>query len=121
MPVTRISFGRSGVFTWSGGPDEPVDVTRLAAEVGIACRVFFAPEVWAYCEPEAPHADELMNQAERDQRARHILVGLARNISKFQGGRLLFRSNGARRQAMLAAEAYDDGYQAEITVKIAVK
>ena len=41
----RIGFGRSGLLTVAGDVDSPVEVTRIAVEVGINCQVHFAPEV----------------------------------------------------------------------------
>jgi hypothetical protein len=103
QPITIHIAGRSGVLTRVDA-DGPVDVTRLAAEVGIEARVVFSPEVWAYCEPACAFPDEVMNMALRDQHARHILAGLRRHLASFKDGRLVFRSNGARRSARLVAE-----------------
>lgn len=117
----RISFGRSGLLTVAGDVDHPVEVTRIAIEVGINCRVTFAPEVWAGCNPADLHADELLDAAHRNQHARLILVSLARSLRKMQNGQLLFRSNGPRRPLMLVAIAQGDDAAPEVLVTMAAK
>ena len=117
----RIGFGRSGLLTVAGDVDSPVEVTRIAVEVGINCQVHFAPEVWAACSPASPYSDELFNATHRNQHARLILVSLARSLHKMQNGQLLFRSNGPRRPLMLVAIAQGDEVHPEILVSLAAK
>jgi hypothetical protein len=117
----RIGFGRSGLLTVAGDVDHPVEVTRIAIEVGINCRVTFSPEVWVACNPADPHADELLNAAYRNQHARLILVSLARSLRKMQNGQLLFRSNGPRRPMMLVAIVQGDEVTPELMVMLAAK
>jgi hypothetical protein len=112
MELPRPALGRA-----PAGP--LIDVTHLAAEVGLNAHVRFTPDVWAMCEPAIPYAEELMRVAGREQHARAVLAGLRRHTDRFEDGRLFFRSHGARRYVRLIAHVEGDELAPEITVSLA--
>lgn len=118
LPRPGLSFGRSGS-TLLENTGQLIDVTHLAAEIGLNARVCFTPDVWAMCEPATPYTEDFMRIAGREQHARAVLAGLKRHTDRFEDDRLFFRSHGARRYIRLIAHIAGDEFAPEITVTLA--
>ena len=118
--MERIGSITSGFQVIRMGPEhESVNVSRLAAEVGLGGLVFFSPDAWAFCEPRTPSKHSYLNQIAQEDNARQVLRGLRRGLmDNYGNARFTFYPQGTELQTEMFAEILTDKVDVEIVVSL---
>lgn len=98
---------------------ERVNMSRLAAEVGLGGRILFAPDAWAFCAPRTPSKHVCLNQIAQEENAMQVLRGLRRGLIDNDGeAKFTFYPQGTQLQAEMLATISTDKVDLEIVVTL---
>lgn len=96
-----------------------IDVTPLAAKIGLLGKVYFEPEVWAMCQPIASFRDKKLTQSVRDVYAQFILRYVHARVRRFRDNKLVFRPVSQRIPCDLMAVSMGEGAEPTMVIGLA--